>query len=366
MTEKKSLPIVGAVYDHNKGQLFKNLPSITQIEVTNRCNLQCPMCYRTTDMMRSPRNLDLGLLRTMIARGDFAGSSYVELQMAGEPTLHPELGTIVDLLHRDAGVLVGLSTHGLCMVKEGVTEALLKLDALTISIDSTNPDTYAKLRYPGTLEKLYANLDYFFKQFSQAQNTPFTELQLVKTDLAKGTGNIAALQKVAERRGWAPYVTIRTTADCFSEMQGRVAEGTNPRNTDLCITPYTAVSITADGSVVSCCFIFEPNRSQVNYYGDLNQQSLAEIWSSDRVKEMQRQQKCGELSGQCTKCYLKSPTFIQANIVSRLTQRRMKQSGGWLCGACGSCPSSPSGSVIPSNGFGGFQKGFGTASTFVL
>src|ERR1700684_1492865 len=114
-------------YTLDTGQSFKSLPEISQIEICSACNLQCPMCLRTTHLGRQPGLVDMKLLRLMKERGDFGGSTYIELQMAGEPTLHPQLDDVISYLMFDVGVLVGLSTHGLNMT-EKIIPALLKLD----------------------------------------------------------------------------------------------------------------------------------------------------------------------------------------------------------------------------------------------
>lgn len=314
-------------YRQNVAEEFKNLPSVYQVELTSACDLQCPMCLRTTEMQRQPKLFPFNLLVEMHRRGDFDGSYYVELQMAGEPTMHPELQKIIRYLQEDVEVKVGLSTHGLNMKKKlavefsqhqvTVAQILHELDALTISVDSLDPDVYHKMRFPAHIENLIHNLDYFFAVIETCDTRPFIELQLIETDLVDGAGDIQALTELMRSKGWDDYATIRTTQDCFYEMDGRKPVGSMPRNSDLCINPWTSVSVTADGDVVSCCFIFEPDKNSVNYYGNLKEHSLAEIWVSDRVKDMRRSHKQDKLEGQCKACYLKSPELIHMNIMSR-------------------------------------------------
>lgn len=329
-----NFPIIGQqheTFEHNVGQEFKKLPAIYQIEASSACNLKCPMCLRTTDVTRPDQLLNMKLLLLMKERGDFQGSAYIELQMSGEPTLHPHLGEIIAFLKDDIGVLVGLSTHGLNMKaprgrKGDVARDLMMLDALTISVDSLDPEIYHKMRYPAKVERLIENLDYFFElvalraSHGYPTTVPFIELQLVVTDLVKGSGNVEQLQDMMILKGWDKYAEIRTTGDCFSEMQGRVAPGTRERNTSLCINPWTTVSVAQNGDVTSCCFIFEPKKDEINYYGNLYEQSLAEIWSSERVQEMRESHMTRATKDQCTKCYLKSPYLIHQNIISRLVR----------------------------------------------
>lgn len=314
-------------YIHKIEKSFKMLPEVYQIEVCSACNLKCPMCLKTTDVERPDGLLDMKLLELMHSRGDFAGSYYVELQMSGEPTLHPQLDRIIRFLKYDVGVLVGLSTHGLLMKKKNLAETLSLLDALTISVDSTNPELYTKMRYPAKFENLVENIDYlmdYFKRHTSASFAPlpFTELQLIETKMFEGSGDVPALEALARGKDWLDFCSIRTTADCFSEMQGRFPAGTWPRNTPICMNPFGSVSVTQDGKVVSCCYIFDAKESEVTYYGNLYEQPLSEIWGNERVKAMQQMHLSGCLKDSCTRCYLKSPMQIHMNITSRLIRNR--------------------------------------------
>lgn len=309
---------VGSGYD-------AELPAIYQIEITDRCNLQCPMCLRTTDMERNDGQLPFEFIQRMHERGEFGNTGYVELQMAGEPTLHRDLRAIINYLRLEAGVRVGLSTHGLLIGKKaGVLEALLDLDALTVSVDSMDPAVYAQTRYPAKQEQLWRALELLFSAINSRAvhgvRVPFVELQLLKTAAVAGAlaPDEHALRALCAEKGWDKRCAVRTMSDCFSEMAGREAVGTRPRSEDLCLNPWTTVSITAAGHVVSCCFIFEPDQAQVNWYGDLNTHTLRDIWQGERVRAMRESHRTGNLSGQCAACYLKSPIRINRHIIDRL------------------------------------------------
>lgn len=304
-------------------QEYKLLPEIYQIEMTNRCNLKCPMCLRTTDMVRDDDVLDPKLLELMHERGDFGGSYYVELQMAGEPTLHPKLADVIAYLKGTVGVMVGLSTHGLLIGKKAsVLPALMELNDLTISVDSVDPEVYAKMRYPAKLPQLLAALEVLFAEVARRKEAeepvPFIELQLVATPLVEGSGDVGALQALMAERGWDEHAAVRVTNDSFVEMQGRGK--VEKRSADICLNPFSSVSIAHNGDVVSCCYIFDPKRDEINYYGNLYDHSLGEIWASERVQEMRRSHIEGRQQDQCASCYLYSPMAIHQNIVARSVQ----------------------------------------------
>lgn len=303
----------------------KRLPEIYQIEMTNRCNLKCPTCLRTTDMVRDEDLFSFDLLKRMVERGDFEGTAYTELQMAGEPTLHPQLGDFITYLRNKGGLMVGLSTHGLLIGKKpGVLEALFELNDLTISVDSVDPEVYSQMRYPAKLPQLLKALDTFFEAYAKrpANRRPFVELQLVRTPTQPKSGDVDALRAVMTAHGWDEYAVVRVVDDCFTEMQGRAETGTNARSAELCINPFTSVSVAQNGDVLSCCYIFDPKRDEINYYGNLNDNSLEEVWGSDRVKEMRRSHMESRQQDACSNCYLYSPTLIHQNILARHVQHK--------------------------------------------
>lgn len=308
------------MFDRN---LTNKVPQVYQIECCSHCNLKCPTCLRTTDMVRPSDLLDLKLLELMYERGDFAATKYIELQLAGEPTLHPKLGGIIDYLH-SCGLMVGLSTHGLQMKNPDVLEALLQLDALTISVDSVDRDLYHKMRYPATLDKLMECLHTFFNALkgyivSSDEKGPYVELQLIRIAEFEGSGDEEALNHIMEEAGWNFYADVRVIDDCFGGMQGR--KDIVP-DTTLCLNPFSSVSVLVNGDVVSCCYVFEPKKDEVNYYGNLYEKSLAEIWAGERVEEMQECHKEGRQKDECAKCYLRSPVLNHIGIISGIAQSR--------------------------------------------
>lgn len=321
-----------SVYERNEKQEFKQLPEISNIELCSACNLACPMCLRTTHLGRQPGLVSLELIKKMHQRGDFEGTTYTELQIAGEPTLHPETYDIIRYLKEDVRILVGMSTHGLELTKRNNTAALAMLDALTISIDSVDPEIYHKMRFPAELPELYLNLDYFFNYCRHRKRAghklPMIELQLVITPLVEGTGNVTALEDKMRQEGWDKLAVIRTMYDCFEGMQDRIEiEQVKKKIHGICLNPWTGVAVAHNGDVVSCGLIFTPKKDEINFYGNLNDNSLAEIWNNDRLKNMRDVMAAHagmgiDLQGQCAKCTVRSHHAIHTQIVSRLVQLR--------------------------------------------
>jgi MoaA/NifB/PqqE/SkfB family radical SAM enzyme len=115
------------------------LPLVT-LYVTDRCNSRCVTC----DYWRRGRDdMDLAAVKRLLP-----GFAQLHTQMVllsgGEPLLNSEWAAIAELL-RENGLKVWLLTSGLALAKHARRAAEL-FDAITVSLDGTNPETYAAIR----------------------------------------------------------------------------------------------------------------------------------------------------------------------------------------------------------------------------
>jgi MoaA/NifB/PqqE/SkfB family radical SAM enzyme len=115
------------------------LPLVT-LYVTDRCNSRCVSC----DYWRHGRN-DMNLAAVTRLLPSFAQlHTQMVVLSGGEPLLNPEWAAIAELLRR-AGLKVWLLTSGLALSKHARRAAEL-FDAITVSLDGTDPETYQAIR----------------------------------------------------------------------------------------------------------------------------------------------------------------------------------------------------------------------------
>lgn len=272
------------------------VPEIYAIEVTNDCNFNCDFCIRKLH----PRPLgfiDLDLV-SKIAERDLSGSYFVEFQQAGEPLLHPKLAEIISYFQ--GKVLTGLSTNGSLIHTQ--IPALLKLDYLTISIDSMTD--YNITRKGGKIEKLINNIDLLLTK--RMRKGPIVDLQIV--ELPGYEVQLDKLYEFANLRGWTSEVNIRTVPDSF---KGFLNDSFKVDSKDLCLNPWLSVNVQWDGLVVACCMDF------VGYtaLGSLRLNSLEEIWKSKRLKDLRKRWLSGKIEYPCTRCYMRSPALLHQKIL---------------------------------------------------
>ncbi|NTV12690.1 MAG: radical SAM protein [Desulfobulbaceae bacterium] len=104
------------------------------VEITNRCNLDCPFCSAIHRPRADMRSADFALLLPQLA----PFTKHLALHVLGEPLLHPELAQLLALCH-DQAFQVNLTTNGTLLPRQA--QLLLAASALrqvNVSLHSVN------------------------------------------------------------------------------------------------------------------------------------------------------------------------------------------------------------------------------------
>jgi radical SAM protein with 4Fe4S-binding SPASM domain len=290
-----------------KAEIFQpEVPEIYQIELTNMCNLNCGACIRLDKRVERPIGfLSLDLLKTMIARKDFAGSYFVELQMYGEPLLYPALGEVIKMLKAE-GLKVGLSTNGILIPNK--LKDLAALDYMTISMDSAQKPLYEMLRPGSMFGRLVDNID------AALDACPDTKIDLQVINFYGLRDELPDLVAFAAKRGWTQTgkLTCRAVPDCFAAYQDRPFP--KDRINHLCLNPWLSVSVQWDGDVVPCCF----SAGKAVVYGNLYNSGLETIWEISKQRQwlMNRMRHDFNVNNMpCMLCYLRSPALFHLKML---------------------------------------------------
>lgn len=118
---------------------LERLPLVT-LFLSERCNSRCVSC----DYWRHGRaDLDFEAVNRLLPSLERLGTEVV-LISGGEPLLNPEWAQIAALLGQH-GLKVWLLTSGLSLAKHAARASML-FDAITVSLDGTDGNTYAAIR----------------------------------------------------------------------------------------------------------------------------------------------------------------------------------------------------------------------------
>ncbi len=72
-----------------------------------------------------------------------------------------------------------------------------------------------------------------------------------------------------------------------------------PLSKTVCVIPWLHLNIVPNGKVLHCCMTSDMSHT----VGDLNEQSLEEIWNSENLRAIRAAMLKGEQPGVCSKCY---------------------------------------------------------------
>lgn len=301
------------------GPFALDLPEIYQIEVTNLCNYNCIMCpkdkYERKDVQPF---IDPKIIHDMIHRKEFAGSYFVELQLSGEPLMHPQIHHIINII-KSTGVMVGLSTNGSMLGQVGKLEACKALDYITISIDSIT-------NLPGIRPGSPPFEEWWEKTLSKAVPALLDagvviDFQFI--ELPHYTGELYELGEMAEKHPLLKQVlkevTVRTVPDCsmFVAEDYKNEKG-------VCLNPWLSVTIQCNGNVVPCCFAWGDDI----VYGNIKNNTLKEIWEGEAVKELRSDHERGWYRPLCNRCYMRSPALLHMEIFFKSIKRRKNDGPG--------------------------------------
>jgi wyosine [tRNA(Phe)-imidazoG37] synthetase (radical SAM superfamily) len=138
------------------------------------CTFNCIYCQigETTEktLIRKeyvPVNEILNEIETFLREGSSL-VDYLSLGGSGEPTLHSEIGRIIEGIKAITSIPVAVITNGALLYDQGVREDLLKADVILPSMDAISPDVFEKINrpYPGfSIERMIEGLAEFRKAF---------------------------------------------------------------------------------------------------------------------------------------------------------------------------------------------------------
>ncbi len=139
-------------------------PCLAQIDLTNRCNMKCPICFANSGAAGYTAQPDYDqIVRQLQALRDLKPLPCTAIQFTGgEPTLHPDFLKILSTA-RDMGFShIQIATNGLTLAKADFARkaAQAGLHTLYLQFDGVGEEPYGPIRnYPGIWEKKLACIE---------------------------------------------------------------------------------------------------------------------------------------------------------------------------------------------------------------
>jgi cyclic pyranopterin phosphate synthase len=130
-----------------------------RISLTDKCNMRCVYCM-SEDMIFQPNDelMTTAEIRRLVQIFARLGVDKIRLT-GGEPTVHPDLLTIVGDIHAAGITRISMTTNGLRLTELAAPLKAAGLERVNISIDTLDPDRFHRVTRWGHLDKVLSGVN---------------------------------------------------------------------------------------------------------------------------------------------------------------------------------------------------------------
>jgi MoaA/NifB/PqqE/SkfB family radical SAM enzyme len=261
---------------------FKKLPTIIVIDVTNSCNLRCPVCPVTFAMTRPRGLMKMEIFRQIV--DDFVDEKQkpaMYFNFSGEPTMNkalPEMIAYASERGHDTFVSTNATKLSSDLIEKMITAGLGRIN---LCIDGFSAEAQEAYRVGSKFEQVKANIENFLaiKQRMGAAK-PVTVLQTLLTSYSEK--QIDDMVEWATRIGF-DQVRFKTFSLGSYTDDGQQAEHGHlvPKNPDLqrhqnekvsllCDVPLYQTVVFWEGDLGLCCIDYDrmiklPNVDKIGF-----------------------------------------------------------------------------------------------------
>jgi radical SAM protein with 4Fe4S-binding SPASM domain len=272
------------------------------LEITNSCNLKCPICETGNGSLnRTPKMMTLEEFRQILSQFD-NNLKYLLLYFMGESFLNKEIYEMIKYAAAAIGLYVSVCTNGEVLeparlVKSGIAEIQFQIAGIT-------QEAHRTYRVNGNLDRTLSNL----KEVIKLKRLFWNEIKQEKFPLRVNLGfilmkhneyQIGDFINLAKELGVDKYNVIDTCArnieqarrflpndkthwiyDPLALESGKLKVRFPPDN--YCEWIYSTVTIQVNGDVVPCC------RDPLGKYvlGNVFKENIYEIWNNKKFQEV--------------------------------------------------------------------------------
>jgi radical SAM protein with 4Fe4S-binding SPASM domain len=285
-----------SIYDKcNEGgsrEKFVGLPSfphLIDIEMTNTCNFRCLMCPTGNFSQQRKKGFMSDTIFYKILNEVEKYGTPLRFIRWGEPLSHPSILTYLADAKRK-GILLHLNTNGSLLTEEMIDLFIgLPLDSIKFSFQGVDKKSYAEMRNIDFFDELMTTIEGLY---SKRGNNPYPFIMASTTTTYETDPTIEAFKE--KIREFVDDVNVGSTNFDYLDLN---AVRMRPHELEMleklmdlesvekvhpeCPEVFDKLSINWDGKVTACCWDSEDTM----LIGDINEQSLLEIWQSPKLNE---------------------------------------------------------------------------------
>jgi MoaA/NifB/PqqE/SkfB family radical SAM enzyme len=298
-----------------QSRYWPDRPQQLNFEITAACDARCIHCPRL-DMDRPAMPMKWELFCKMIDEAAALGVPYICPNGYGEictipmRTLVPHFDYMTD---RCPSAKIIINTNGHRMFEDRAELFIKhKVHLVNVTIDGATAATAEAIRVGLKFDQIEANI----KKLLALRDAAGAKRPKVRVGMVAMPQTIPEVEPFFARwEGIADYVGIGGFSSRLTSVgpgperpapellqlgqPGKPAPPPQPR-ASACVLPFKDLNIWADGKAVLCC----DDWNEEHVVGDLNSESLKDIWHSPRMEEVRRKHiaKAGHEVALCAKC----------------------------------------------------------------
>jgi MoaA/NifB/PqqE/SkfB family radical SAM enzyme len=258
-------------------------PFVSSLEFTNYCNLDCLFCARA--VMTRPLGYMSPDLFSKIISEYRKHKIFIKINGYGENLLHPDALRFISEIKKENGLYF---TSNCTLIDEKAAQAFVKnnVDVLQVSFQGTDKKSYEKQRRKSDYDKIVRNISQLVKTRG---GSPYPFIHLSTTLLDESDDEIEnfinfGFELGVDSVGIGRTDYDRVIKDMITDPTRKAQIEEMCRRQTLVKTPdhsylYKYIDVNWDGIVVSSFFDF----NEFIPVGDLNKNSMYEIWNESEV-----------------------------------------------------------------------------------
>lgn len=330
------------------GQLLAGempIPRSAMIQPTFVCNQQCIYCLFGEMNEKYKFSLDIGLLLRLIDEIADLGVKGVEFCGGGEPLAQPGIAEAIEIII-DRGLKFAILSNFSIQNWRLLDLIAGKASYVRASIDTFDENIYRALRRPkgiNSLKQVVENVENIIRIKQKANSEMQVGVKILLTTL-----NFENLTQTTEQAIAIGFDSIQFKMARDTDVEVRDKQAIDKINDELrqirdkygntirvlgnvtevgkvektginrqCWLSPCHVAITPTGDVPLCCYYQEHFRNPNHIYGNIKEQSLKDIWYSDRHWEALRNTDIDECNRYDCKYHLYNEIMYQALVLGK-------------------------------------------------
>lgn len=265
----------------------RRFPLVIHVEVTNACNAQCVMCPQSR-MQRKITYIKDDLYRRIVDECAQEDLRSFWTFMVGEPLINKTLSDKIRYAKQKGIKKVGFFTNA-ALLKGKLAQEIIDsgINHITISFDALDKETFESIRPPLKFDTIVTNIKDFIQLRNKSKkHRPFVAIEFVRLDNNQK-------QARAFMRHWEKIVDavyISSAVNWTGEIETKPVSQRTYQKRRPCLRLWRNLVIHADGRVAICCYDYEGRI----IIGDVNQQSIKDIWQGEKLKHLRQRHLQGE------------------------------------------------------------------------